>query len=117
VRSVSIANGAGTGLELRFRPGDALHGHLAAGVRAGADGREHGAAAKVLEGAIKRGAGGSIRPVIWVSDLRNFTKMSDVLAPADMLVLLNAYFEAMASAVAAHGNKLSFDWGAATVNA
>lgn len=65
----------------------------------------YGAAAKVLEGAIKRGAGDSIRAVIWVSDLRNFTKMSDVLAPADMLVLLNAYFEAMASAVAAHGGE------------
>jgi adenylate cyclase len=64
-----------------------------------------GAAAKVLEGAIKRGAGDSIRAVIWVSDLRNFTKMSDALAPADMLVLLNAYFEAMASAVAAHGGE------------
>lgn len=65
----------------------------------------YGAAAKVLEGAIKRGAGDSIRAVIWVSDLRNFTKMSDVLAPADMLVLLNGYFEAMASAVAAHGGE------------
>ncbi|MGY8709739.1 adenylate/guanylate cyclase domain-containing protein [Bradyrhizobium sp. 18BD] len=65
----------------------------------------YGAAAKVLEGAIKRGAGDSIRAVIWVSDLRNFTKMSDVLAPAEMLVLLNAYFEAMASAVAAHGGE------------
>lgn len=64
-----------------------------------------GAAAKVLEGAIKRGVGDSIRAVIWVSDLRNFTKMSDVLAPADMLILLNAYFEAMASAVAAHGGE------------
>ncbi|WP_426612837.1 adenylate/guanylate cyclase domain-containing protein [Bradyrhizobium sp. McL0616] len=65
----------------------------------------HGAAAKVLKGAIKRGAGDSIRAVIWVSDLRNFTKMSDVLAPADMLVLLNAYFEAMATAVAVHGGE------------
>ncbi|WP_245477661.1 adenylate/guanylate cyclase domain-containing protein [Bradyrhizobium guangxiense] len=65
----------------------------------------YGAAAKVLEGAIKRGAGDSIRAVIWVSDLRNFTKMSDALAPAEMLVLLNAYFEAMASAVAAHGGE------------
>ncbi len=66
----------------------------------------YGTAAKVLEGAIKRGAGDSIRAVIWVSDLRNFTKMSDALAPADMLVLLNAYFEAMVSAVAAHGGEI-----------
>ncbi|WP_246668311.1 adenylate/guanylate cyclase domain-containing protein [Bradyrhizobium elkanii] len=66
----------------------------------------YGAAAKVLEGAIKRGAGDSIRAVIWVSDLRNFTTMSDVLAPTDMMVLLNAYFEAMVSAVAAHGGEI-----------
>lgn len=65
-----------------------------------------GAAAKVLEGAIKRGAGDSIRAVIWVFDLRDFTTMSDTLAPADMLVLLNAYFETMASAVAAHGGEV-----------
>lgn len=64
------------------------------------------AAAKVLEGAVRRGAGDSIRAVIWVSDLRNYTKMSDDLAPADMLILLNAYFEAMASAVAAHGGQI-----------
>ncbi len=65
-----------------------------------------GAAAKVLEGAIKRGAGKSIRAVIWVSDLRNFTSMSDTLAPADVLVLLNAYFETMASAVSARGGEV-----------
>jgi adenylate cyclase len=66
----------------------------------------NGAAAKVLKGAIKRGAGESIRAVIWVSDLRNFTEMSDTLHPADMLVLLNAYFEAMASAVVARGGEI-----------
>ncbi|UFW90588.1 adenylate/guanylate cyclase domain-containing protein [Bradyrhizobium barranii] len=65
-----------------------------------------GAAAKVLDGAIKRGAGDSIRAVIWVSDLRNFTAISDALPPEDTLVLLNAYFEAMASAVAAHGGEI-----------
>ncbi|WP_334379369.1 MULTISPECIES: adenylate/guanylate cyclase domain-containing protein [unclassified Bradyrhizobium] len=34
--------------------------------------------------------------------------MSDVLAPADMLVLLNAYFEAMVSALAHGGEILKF---------
>lgn len=66
----------------------------------------YGAATRVLEGAIKRGAGDSIRAVIWVSDLRNFTKMSDALAPADTLLLLNAYFETMVSAVAVHGGEI-----------
>jgi adenylate cyclase len=65
-----------------------------------------GAAAKVLEGAIKRGAGESIQAVIWVSDLRNFTSMSDTLAPADVLILLNVYFETMASAVSARGGEI-----------
>lgn len=62
-----------------------------------------GAAAKVLAGTIRRGAGESIRAVIWVSDLRGFTDLSDRLDPTDLLSLLNAYFEVMAGAVLAQG--------------
>jgi len=65
-----------------------------------------GAAAKVLAGSIKRGAGESIRAVIWVSDLRGFTDLSDRLSGSDMLVLLNAYFEVMAGAVLGHGGEV-----------
>lgn len=64
------------------------------------------AGAKVLRGAIKRGAGESIRSVIWVSDLRGFTDLSERLPPADVLAVLNAYFERMAGAVIAHGGEV-----------
>jgi len=61
---------------------------------------------KVLSGSIKRGAGEAIRAVIWVSDLRGFTTLSDRLTGADMIVLLNAYFETLAGAVLAHGGEV-----------
>lgn len=58
---------------------------------------------KVLAGTIRRGAGESLRAIIWVSDLRGFTALSDRLAGPDMLAVLNAYFERMAGAVLAGG--------------
>ena len=64
------------------------------------------AGARVLEGSIKRGAGTRISAVIWASDLRGFTDLSDRLAPADMLALLNAYFEAVTGSVIAHGGEV-----------
>jgi adenylate cyclase len=70
-----------------------------------------GAAAgrRVLQGSIKRGAGESIRAVIWMSDLRGFTDLSDRLDEHDMIVVLNAYFERLAGAVMAHdGEVLKF---------
>jgi adenylate cyclase len=67
------------------------------------------AGAKVLSGAIRRGAGEAIRAVIWVSDLRGFTTLSDRLSGDHMLALLNAYFEVFAGAVLAHrGEVLKF---------
>lgn len=65
-----------------------------------------GPATKVLAGSIKRGAGESIRAVIWVSDLRGFTDLSDRLSGSDMLALLNAYFEVMAGAVLSRGGEV-----------
>jgi adenylate cyclase len=64
------------------------------------------AAAKVRAGSIKRGSGDAVHAVIWVSDLRGFTQLSDRLQPADIIVLLNAYFEVMAGAVLAHGGEV-----------
>ncbi|MCW5752020.1 MAG: adenylate/guanylate cyclase domain-containing protein [Alphaproteobacteria bacterium] len=67
-----------------------------------------GAAAgrQVLEGAIKRGSGRPIGAVIWVSDLRGYTDLSDRLKAPDMLVLLNHYFELLAGAVLARGGEV-----------
>ncbi|MFN4010141.1 MAG: adenylate/guanylate cyclase domain-containing protein [Pannonibacter sp.] len=63
----------------------------------------------VLDGVIKRGKGSRIEAVIWVSDLRGFTDLSDRLAPDDMLLILNAYFSEMVGAVTrAGGDVLKF---------
>lgn len=64
------------------------------------------AADKVLNGDIRRGSGEAIRAMIWVSDLRGFTDLSDRLAGSDMIALLNAYFEIFAGAVLAHGGEV-----------
>ena len=67
------------------------------------------AGAQVLGGSIKRGAGESIRAVIWMSDLRGFTGLTDRLTGAEVTSLLNAYFEQMVGAVIAHdGEVLKF---------
>lgn len=64
------------------------------------------AGARVLAGSIKRGSGARVEAIVWSSDLRGFTDMSDRLKPADMLAVLNLYFEAMAGAVIRHGGEV-----------
>ena len=61
---------------------------------------------RVLTGAIERGSAEAIRAVIWFSDLRGFTKLTDSL-PRDVLVAtLNDYLEAMAEPVEAHHGQI-----------
>ncbi|TWT15896.1 adenylate/guanylate cyclase domain-containing protein [Reyranella sp. CPCC 100927] len=64
------------------------------------------AGGKVLRGAIHRGSGEPIRAIIWVSDLRGFTDLADRLEGAEMIALLNAYFERLAGAVLDHGGEV-----------
>lgn len=64
------------------------------------------AGGSVLDGRIKRGAGESISAVVWASDLRGFTDLSEKLGGPDMIALLNAYFEVMAGAVLDHGGEV-----------
>ena len=64
------------------------------------------AGSRVLAGSIKRGSGQSIRAVIWASDLRGFTDLTDRLDGADVIALLNAYFERLAGSVLAHGGEV-----------
>jgi adenylate cyclase len=54
---------------------------------------------RVLQGQIKRGQGEDIRAIIWFSDLRGFTELSDALANEALIALLNDYFGALARAV------------------
>jgi len=64
------------------------------------------AGGRVLSGSIRRGAGEPIRAVIWASDLRGFTDLSDRLGGPAMIALLNAYFERMAGAVIEAGGEV-----------
>src|SRR5207245_11681063 len=61
---------------------------------------------KVLDGQIRRGTGEEISAVLWSSDLRGFTERSDRLPGERMIALLNALFEAQATAIHEHGGEL-----------
>ena len=63
----------------------------------------HAAGRQVLAGSIQRGAGAPIQAVIWSSDLRGFTALSDRLDGHAMTRVLNAYFDCLAGAVLAEG--------------
>ncbi|MHA1537774.1 MAG: adenylate/guanylate cyclase domain-containing protein [Alphaproteobacteria bacterium] len=64
---------------------------------------------RVLEGQIRRGDGKTLHAVIWYSDLRGSTRMSETLDADDYIHVLNDYFEATAGAVLqAGGDVLSF---------
>jgi adenylate cyclase len=61
---------------------------------------------RILGGQIGRGSGEGIGAVIWFSDLRNFTAMSDHL-PRDVLIaLLNDYFDHLARPIESHGGEI-----------
>lgn len=61
---------------------------------------------KVLQGQIKRGDNDVVKAVIWFSDLRSYTTLTESLAPDRMLALLNAYFENVAAAATGRGGEI-----------
>jgi len=61
---------------------------------------------RVLEGQIQRGDGDEIDAVIWFSDLRESTSLSEALGERAFLELLNDYFEATAGAVLEHDGEV-----------
>lgn len=61
---------------------------------------------RVLDGTIKRGSGDAIRAIIWVSDLRGFTDLTDRLSEQDMTLLLNTFFECLAGTVLDYGGEV-----------
>jgi adenylate cyclase len=64
---------------------------------------------RVLGGAIERGAGETIRAVLWFCDLQGFTKLSDTMPREQMLGLMHEYFETMVGTVDEHdGHVLKF---------
>lgn len=54
---------------------------------------------RVLSGRIARGVADRIGAVLWFSDLRGYTRISDSAAPEQVIPLLNDYAEAVISAV------------------
>lgn len=61
---------------------------------------------RVLSGAIERGTAKAIPAIVWFSDLRGFTQLTDSL-PRDVLVeTLNDYLEAMAEPVHANNGQI-----------
>lgn len=61
---------------------------------------------RILNGQVKRGDGDRIDAAFWYSDLRGFTALSESLPAADLLHLLNDYFENCAAAAAVRGGEI-----------
>ena len=61
---------------------------------------------KVLTGQIRRGAGMELTAVLWSSDLRGFTGLSDRLPSERIIEILNALFEAQAAEIRGHGGEI-----------
>ncbi len=64
------------------------------------------AARRVLAGNIVRGRAEASRKVIWYSDLRGFTQLTDTLPQAEILALLNDYAEPAVDAITSEGGEV-----------
>ncbi|MFI4987013.1 MAG: adenylate/guanylate cyclase domain-containing protein [Alphaproteobacteria bacterium] len=58
---------------------------------------------RVLGGRIARGVADRIDAVLWFSDLRGYTRITDTSAPGQIIPLLNDYADAIISAIHAEG--------------
>jgi len=61
---------------------------------------------RILQGQVRRGDGDRIQAAFWYSDLRGFTGLSESLPTAELLNLINEYFEYCAAAAAARGGEI-----------
>ncbi|HET9763748.1 MAG TPA: adenylate/guanylate cyclase domain-containing protein [Casimicrobiaceae bacterium] len=61
---------------------------------------------KVLAGQIRRGTGEELTAILWSSDLRGFTARSDRLPGQQMIAILDALFDAQATAIHQHGGEI-----------
>ena len=64
------------------------------------------AGGRILGGQIRRGHAETMDAVIWLSDLRGFTALSDRLPAETMIDILNQYFDCQVSSIAAHGGEV-----------
>ena len=64
------------------------------------------ASQRVLSGRISRGVAERINAVLWYSDLRGYTKITDTAPPDEIIPLLNDYAEAVISAIHEAGGEV-----------
>jgi len=64
------------------------------------------AARRVRAGSFRRGGGELIRAAIWFCDLRDFTAKSDRMRPEEVVEMLDAYFDGVASAISSYGGEV-----------
>lgn len=63
-------------------------------------------AERVLSGAIRRGDGDSVDAVLWYSDLRGFTAISESMPRDAVIALLNSHFERLVAPIKAFGGEV-----------
>jgi adenylate cyclase len=61
---------------------------------------------RILAGRIQRGDTETIRAVIWLSDMRGFTKRADTMEPAALIELLNLFFDNLVPPIEAEGGEV-----------
>lgn len=64
------------------------------------------AGARILAGQIRRGHTETMDAVIWLSDLRGFTKLSDRLSSESVVQILNAYFDCQVPSILGAGGEV-----------
>ncbi len=64
------------------------------------------ARARILDGDIARGRGTSLEAAIWLSDIRDFTALTERLPPDELLALLDAHFDTLIKPVQARGGEV-----------
>ncbi|MBL8692396.1 MAG: adenylate/guanylate cyclase domain-containing protein [Rhodospirillaceae bacterium] len=66
----------------------------------------HHAGERILKGQISRGDTTTLEAAIWLSDLRGFTTLSEMLSPGELIGLLNNTFGAQVPAIEKHGGEV-----------
>jgi len=61
---------------------------------------------RVLRGSIERGVAERIRAILWLSDLKGFTRLVDSVAPELVIPMLNDYADAVISSIHSHGGQV-----------
>ncbi len=63
-------------------------------------------AEKVLSGSVRRGIGEAIDAVVWISDLRDFTLLSEALSSAELITALNDCCARLVGAIQPYGGEV-----------